>query len=115
MRLTTSSVTPPDEEGRTLYGILWQQVLRADATSHLGGGPSGLQPIKNPRMKLAATVVLPDERREPLAFEPDPTEPDAFTAAFDVASPGRYRISLDGGRRGPTEQASDRQEPCLAW
>lgn len=102
-----------DEDGRTPYERLWQQTLRAfapqrsattalrlaaDRSRYQSGDRVLLRAQSPPHLgdsprKLEASVVLPDGRRLPLAFEQDPAAADAQLATFDVSAPGRYRIS----------------------
>ena len=108
------SLAPADEEGRTLYGKFWQQAVRAltphrtaasalwlaaDRSRYEAGDRVTLRAEvpaveANERMKLEASVVLPDERRIPLTFEPDPNSPTAYVAEFDAVAAGRYRVAL---------------------
>lgn len=126
----------PDADGRTLYGTFWQQALRTlapprtsaaaglwlttDRTRHEAGDRVRLQadaPLiaENDRAKLEATIVVPDGRRLPLTFEPDPKAIDAFVAEFDATTPGRYRVSLSCVIDGqPAAEASQAIEVVAA-
>lgn len=106
----------------TPYTLFWQQALRALAPARPGSGAVNLwlqpehsryeagqrvriraeiqaeQPLVQP--VLQATVVLPDERRLPLAFAPDPADPQKFRAEFEASLPGQYRLSAALLREG---------------
>lgn len=116
------TLTPADEDGRTLYGKFWQQALRAltpsrtattnlwltaDRSRYEAGDRVHLRAevpaaADDERVRLEATVVLPDERRLPIAFESDPATADGYMAEFDAVAAGRYRISLAATIDGQT-------------
>jgi hypothetical protein len=108
------TLVAPDDDGRTPYGKFWQQALRALTPARTSAAPLWLSADRSryavgdrvtlrtevptadgeAPVKPAASIVLPDERRLPLALEPDPTTPDAYVATFDATTPGRYRIAV---------------------
>jgi hypothetical protein len=51
------------------------------------------------RAEVRATVTLPDERRVPLIFAADPTDPGLWRAAFAPGQTGAYQVraSLSAG------------------
>lgn len=123
------TLAPTDADGRTLYGKFWQQALRALAPQRTASAGLWLAADRTrtevgdqltlraeapilaevERAKLAGTVTLPDGRRLPLAFEPDPNSAESYTASFDVVAPGRYGVSLaalvDGAAAAETSLA----------
>ena len=111
------TLTPLDEDGRTLYDKFWQQALRSLAPTRLSTAGLWLQTDRtryeagdrvkvtaetmgDERWKLDASVILPDQRRVPLAFEPDTETPGAFVTQFDTTATGRYRLALSASVDG---------------
>jgi hypothetical protein len=105
----------PDPMGQTPYRHFWQQALRAltptqprrpgvnltlqAERSRVGvGRPMRLRaevesdrPLA--RAEVRATVTLPDDRRVPLTFAAEPTDPGLWRAEFAPAEGGAYRVS----------------------
>ena len=48
------------------------------------------QPVVQP--KVQASVVLPDSRRLPLSFDPDPARPNHWKCLFTPLQPGSHRV-----------------------
>src|SRR5208282_1100977 len=44
------------------------------------------------RASVQASVILPDERRLPLAFAVDAADPGVFRAEYEASTPGPHRI-----------------------
>jgi hypothetical protein len=104
----------PQAGGVTPYRLFWQQALRAltptqprrpgvgltlqaERSRTAAGRPLRLRaevesdrPLA--RAEVKATVTLPDDRRVPLTFAADPTDPGLWLADFAPAEPGPYRI-----------------------
>jgi hypothetical protein len=121
----------------TPYIVFWQQALRALAPIRPGSGPVNVwlqpertryeagqrirvwaeihsqRPLVQPA--LQAAVVLPDERRLPLAFAPDPANPRMYRAEFDALAPGQYRLAAsvlsEGKLAGEVSTALDVESP----
>jgi hypothetical protein len=121
----------------TPYIVFWQQALRALAPIQPGSGPVDVwlqpertryeagqrirvwaeihsqRPLAQPT--LQAAVVLPDERRLPLAFAPDPANPRMYRAEFDALAPGQYRLAAsvlsEGKLAGEVSTALDVESP----
>jgi hypothetical protein len=118
------TLAPSDVSRGTPYSTFWQQALRAltpprpasdgarlwldpDRSRYEAGRRVGVRaeveadpPL--PQAQVQTTVVLPDERRLPLAFTADPAEPNRFRAEFEATLPGSYRmlgtLSAEGRR-----------------
>jgi hypothetical protein len=133
------SLSPLDENGKTVYSRFWEQTLRAltpprtaksatlslqaDRSRYEAGSRTMLR-AKLPaehvsdELTLQASVVLPDEQRIPLAFTPDQTESGVFVSQFETMLPGSYRVSLAATTNGQlvgetslaVEVTSDRTE-----
>lgn len=108
------TLVPADETKTTPHTAFWQQAFRAltplrpglsgvqlwlqaDRSRYEAGQPVRLRaelqtdhPLNAPRVQ--ATVVLPDERRLPLAFTADPAVPEVLQAVFTAPVPGAYHI-----------------------
>jgi hypothetical protein len=115
---------PQNEAGLTPYTVFWQQALRAltptrpgtrgvnlwlqaDRSRYEAGQRVALRaeveaerPLTQPR--LQTTVVLPDDRRLPLALAPDPAQPHVYRAEFETTVPGTYRITAAVTSEGKT-------------
>jgi hypothetical protein len=130
------TLAPANEAGVTPYAVFWLQALRALAPARLGSGGASLwltadrsryeagqkvilraevqseRPLAQP--KVQATVVLPGEKRLPLALGPDPANPQVFQAEFETSAPGSYRIAAvvtsEGKTAADTATAIDVEE-----
>jgi hypothetical protein len=118
------TLSSQNEEGQTPYTVFWQQALRAlaPARSYAGAANLWLQPNRSRyevgqrvlvraelqserpvnQPKVQGTVTLPDERRLPLAFAADPTDPTHFRAEFEAVAPGQHRIAASVLSEGQT-------------
>lgn len=110
--------------GATPYSAFWQQAFRA--LTPLRPGTPGvhlwLQPERSraeagrpvvlraeidadrpvPQPRIQAAVVLPDDRRLPLAFAADPTDPGLLRAEFQPVMAGPHRITATLTSEGKT-------------
>jgi hypothetical protein len=115
---------PQNDAGLTPYTVFWQQALRALTPTRPGTRGVNLwlqadrsryeagqrvvlraeveseRPLSQP--KLQTTVVLPDDKRLPLALAPDPLHPNVFQAEFETTLPGAYRITATAASEGKT-------------
>lgn len=116
------TLSTPNEQDVTLYDTFWQQAMRAMATTRPSGANLWLQPERSRyeagrrvrlKAELAAAdestgleirshVVLPDGRRLPLEFIPEPATTSGYRAEFDASLPGEYRISATATAEGKT-------------
>lgn len=122
------TLAPTDATKTTPYSTFWQQSLRSLTPQRpgLGGARLWLEPDRSryevgrrvvvraeveadqplPRPRVQATVVLPDDRRLPLAFASDPNEPNHFRAEFEAPLPGPHRILATVTSEGRTAAES---------
>lgn len=116
---------PENKAGATPYSIFWQQAFRALTPERPAAGGTQLwvqpdrsrgevgkpiplsaelrsdRPLTAPRVEAA--VVLPDERRLPLAFAADPADPALYRAEFQATVAGPHRIVASLVSSGRTE------------
>lgn len=116
---------PENKAGATPYSIFWQQAFRALTPERPAAGGTQLwlqpersrgevgkpiplqaelrsdRPLAAPRVEAA--VVLPDDRRLPLAFAADPADPALYRAEFQAATAGPHRIVASLISNGRTE------------
>jgi hypothetical protein len=116
---------PENKAGVTPYTTFWQQTLRAltPAQPGPGGVQVWLQPSRSrieagravtltaeihsdrplPKATIQATAILPDDRRLPLSFTMDASDPTVLRAEFVPSLAGPHRISAALVSAGRTE------------
>jgi hypothetical protein len=114
----------PNRAGATPYSAFWQQAFRAMTPLRPGtpGVHLWLEPERSrtetgrpvvlraeidadrpvPQPRIQAAVVLPDDRRLPLAFAADPADPGLLRAEFQPALAGPHRITATLTSEGKT-------------
>jgi hypothetical protein len=120
----------PQPGGVTPYRLFWQQALRAltpveprrpgvaltlqaERARAAAGRPLRLRAEVESdralaRAEVRATVTLPDDRRVPLLFAADPTDPGLYRADFAPVQAGPYRVHaslLAGGQTAAEAEA----------
>ncbi len=121
---------PANQTQATAYSVFWQQALRhltparpgsngvqvwlqPDRSRYEVGRSVGLRaevrsdrPLNQP--KVQGAVVLPDDRRLPLAFAVDPADPNVLRAEFETSLSGPHQIiaSLTTDGRTAAETAT---------
>ena len=125
---------PENKAGATPYSIFWQQAFRALTPERppAGGTQLWLQPersrgevgkpiplqaeLRSDRpltaLRVEAAVVLPDERRLPLAFAADPADPRSSVPSSRPPLPGRTALSH---RSSPPVASRRKRRRCSTW